>query len=532
MDINYPKSVTYAAFIAEMRQEMGRRNKNVVDEEVKFSEELVSTTDTRGVITYANEAFSRVCGYSQEELVNTNHNIVRHPDMPKAAFKDLWVNLEAGASWRGAVKNRCKDGRYYWVDAFVTPILRNGSVVGYQSVRSPLDDKLKQRAERLYKKVNAGKALVPFWSQFKFRLVAFIALGAAIVAGSYWLPLLSVLLLALPFVCFQPEIFSAPQFYTKLLGQYDSVSRLVFSGAQPHGVADYHLKMAHGKIHTILGRVQDQCSGLEQNVLNLKKAAEDTQGGVEQEATEIHHISHSVEKIVTAIDDVEQRITQASEQVEQANQQCINAESNMHQTKTAIDSLSGQIQKSSESSAELTQEAERIDAIMVEIKGIAEQTNLLALNAAIEAARAGESGRGFAVVADEVRNLSSRTNSATEQIQASISGMQETLRHWQSEMGKEKETVDHCVDQALQSQQSLSAVMGSMASISELSQQISEVAQHQAHLSKEISSNIEQIDNLSQHNAQQAEIVNSQSSDISVKATELTGLRDTFNERS
>ncbi|WP_260260315.1 methyl-accepting chemotaxis protein [Vibrio intestinalis] len=510
---------------------MGRRNKNVVDEEVKFNEELVSTTDTRGVITYANEAFSRVCGFSQEELVNSNHNIVRHPDMPKAAFKDLWVNLEAGASWRGAVKNRCKDGRYYWVDAFVTPILRNGSVVGYQSVRSPLDEKLKNRAERLYKKVNTGKSLVPFWSLFQFRLITFVLLAIATVASAQFVPLVSALLVALPFVCFYPEIGLAPKFYQTLLSQYDSVSRLVFSGSLPHSAADYHLKMAQGKIHTILGRVQDQCGGLELNVSNLKRAAEDTQDGVEKEATEIHHISHSVEKIVAAIDDVEQRISQASEQVEHANQQCVSAENNMQQTKTAIDSLSGQIQKSTESSAELTQEAEKIDSIMVEIKGIAEQTNLLALNAAIEAARAGESGRGFAVVADEVRNLSSRTNTATEQIQSSISGMQETLKHWQSVMGKEKETVDLCVDQALYSQQSLSAVMGSMADISQLSQQISDVAQQQAKLSKEISNNIEQIDGLSQHNAQQAEIVSSQSSDISAKAVELAGLRDTFNER-
>ena len=337
--------------------------------------------------------------------------------------------------------------------------------------------------------------------------------------------------MALPFVCFYPEIGLAPKFYQTLLSQYDSVSRLVFSGSLPHSAADYHLKMAQGKIHTILGRVQDQCGGLELNVSNLKRAAEDTQDGVEKEATEIHHISHSVEKIVAAIDDVEQRISQASEQVEHANQQCVSAENNMQQTKTAIDSLSGQIQKSTESSAELTQEAEKIDSIMVEIKGIAEQTNLLALNAAIEAARAGESGRGFAVVADEVRNLSSRTNTATEQIQSSISGMQETLKHWQSVMGKEKETVDLCVDQALYSQQSLSAVMGSMADISQLSQQISDVAQQQAKLSKEISNNIEQIDGLSQHNAQQAEIVSSQSSDISAKAVELAGLRDTFNER-
>ena len=103
------------------------------NEEVKFesNEELVSVTDTRGVIRYANAAFCRVAGFSEDELVGKNHNIVRHPDMPKAAFADMWTKLKAGLSWRGAVTNRCKDGRYYWVDAFVTPIFESGELAGY-----------------------------------------------------------------------------------------------------------------------------------------------------------------------------------------------------------------------------------------------------------------------------------------------------------------------------------------------------------------------------------------------------------------
>src|SRR5690606_2695183 len=123
------------------------------DEEVTYSdqEQLVSTTDLRGVITYANEIFCKVAGYSADELVGKNHNIVRHPDMPKAAFKDLWERLQAGQPWRGAVKNRCKDGRYYWVDAYVTPIYQQGKIVGYQSVRTRLDDGVRRQAERAYR---------------------------------------------------------------------------------------------------------------------------------------------------------------------------------------------------------------------------------------------------------------------------------------------------------------------------------------------------------------------------------------------
>ena len=96
-------------------------------------EQLVSTTDLNGTITYANAEFCEIAGYSLDELIGQHHNIVRHPDMPKAAFKDLWEKLKRGDSWRGMVKNRCKNGDYYWVDAYVTPLLTNGKITGYQS---------------------------------------------------------------------------------------------------------------------------------------------------------------------------------------------------------------------------------------------------------------------------------------------------------------------------------------------------------------------------------------------------------------
>ena len=127
---------------------MSRRNQTIINEEVTFSddEELVSVTDTRGVIRYANKEFCRVAGFSKEELVGKNHNIIRHPDMPKAAFADMWSKLNSGQAWRGAVKNRCKDGRYYWVDAFVTPLYEAGKLTGFQSVRTTLPSTVRNRA--------------------------------------------------------------------------------------------------------------------------------------------------------------------------------------------------------------------------------------------------------------------------------------------------------------------------------------------------------------------------------------------------
>ena len=138
-----------------------RRGQQLKNEEVTFSDhqQLVSTTDVRGVITYANKEFCNIAGFNLEELIGKNHNIVRHPDMPKAAFKEMWEKLKQGHSWRGMVKNRCKDGRYYWVDAFVTPIFEHGQLVGYQSVRTKPSEQLKRRAQSLYTKIIAGKSL-------------------------------------------------------------------------------------------------------------------------------------------------------------------------------------------------------------------------------------------------------------------------------------------------------------------------------------------------------------------------------------
>lgn len=97
---------------------------------------LVSKTDTKGVITFVNRDFVDICGFSEKELVGSSHNIIRHPDMPPAAFEEMWATLKQGLSWRGLVKNRCKSGDHYWVDAKVVPVKKNGTIIGYMSVRT------------------------------------------------------------------------------------------------------------------------------------------------------------------------------------------------------------------------------------------------------------------------------------------------------------------------------------------------------------------------------------------------------------
>ena len=115
-----------------------RKNHPITQHEFALveGETLVSATDLKGRITYCNPAFVRVSGYLREELIGQPHNLIRHPDMPAEAFRDLWATVQAGRPWSAIVKNRRKDGGHYWVQANVTPVLEAGRVVGYLSVRT------------------------------------------------------------------------------------------------------------------------------------------------------------------------------------------------------------------------------------------------------------------------------------------------------------------------------------------------------------------------------------------------------------
>ena len=137
-----------------------RTNLPVTDVEHTFDIDqfIVSKTDTKGIITYCNRLFVEMAGYEEDELLGKPHNIVRHPDMPEAAFADLWRTVQAGQEWNGIVKNRCKNGDYYWVDAQVTPSFnRSGDIVGYMSVRrKPTQDQIDQ-ASALYAQMRADE---------------------------------------------------------------------------------------------------------------------------------------------------------------------------------------------------------------------------------------------------------------------------------------------------------------------------------------------------------------------------------------
>lgn len=122
-----------------------------IDEEYHFEDGLiVSSTDLKGIVTYANRKFCEMSGYNREELIGSNHNIIRHPDMPNIAFKELWSKIRNGEDWEGVVKNLRQDGKYYWVHTFITPIRENGRVMGYSAARRPANKKEIEDAKSLY----------------------------------------------------------------------------------------------------------------------------------------------------------------------------------------------------------------------------------------------------------------------------------------------------------------------------------------------------------------------------------------------
>ncbi len=120
---------------------------------------LVSETDSRGIIRYANEEFCKFAEYEVGELEGKAHSIVRHQDMPKAAFKDLWQTVKSGKVWKGFVKNSTKNGNYYWVFATVFPYVNSNGEEGYLSIRKMASKEEIQKYEKLYQEMNSVVAV-------------------------------------------------------------------------------------------------------------------------------------------------------------------------------------------------------------------------------------------------------------------------------------------------------------------------------------------------------------------------------------
>ncbi len=125
----------------------------IIETIVPKDELIVSRTDLKGNITYANETFAQISGYEVDELIGKPHNIVRHPDMPKKIFEELWKTLKEEKAWNGFIKNLRKDGGYYWVYAQISAVKKDEQLVEYKSVRTPISFEDKIKYQKLYDKI-------------------------------------------------------------------------------------------------------------------------------------------------------------------------------------------------------------------------------------------------------------------------------------------------------------------------------------------------------------------------------------------
>ncbi len=519
-----------------------RMNQPVTQREVQLREdrELVSSTDARGVITTANQAFVDISGYSIDELLGAPHNLVRHPDMPPAAFEDLWRTIKAGRPWMGIVKNRAKNGDHYWVDAFVTPVYEQGELIGYESVRRKPKPEHVARADAAYRALQTGSSSRN-WTPSLGRRVLSVGLAAfttSLLVG--WLlgggnaaliaPLIgcAVLLALLP-LALQPlrELAQADRGYAPpalmmqiYAGRTDDIGRL-----------QTELHWQTQRMLTVLGRVKHESDYVRQSAAGASSRVQDTLQQTEHQRAESEQIATAVTEMTTAIAEVARHAEETAAFTGEAIDVVARNRQVMMQAADQIRELASQMDGASASISKLDQHSAAIGSVVMTIRSIADQTNLLALNAAIEAARAGEQGRGFAVVADEVRNLASKTAQSTAEIQRTIEQLQIGAKRAVELMQLSMEKADRTAEQTGSLEQSLAEISTSVTQINDRAGSIATAAEEQRTVTEDIHQRIVHIADLSQATADSAQHLAAESRDVSKHAESMSNLVRRFSSR-
>jgi aerotaxis receptor len=501
-----------------------KNNQPVTQRNIDYPEDtyLVTTTDMKGVITYANHDFVKISGFAEAELVGSSHNIVRHPDMPIAAFKDLWDTIKAGKTWNQLVKNRAKNGDHYWVKAYVTPIFDGEQMIGCQSVRTkPTAEEIKA-AERLYAQMNRDPSLkVPktrrhlqdwsirrtmFWVVIFFTLIQIGALVARLdgfhPAWFEWF--MGVFDVVLP-VAWYSLIVAILKPVEKINANLHELttgnlrSHIDSTGNNEIGQINEAVRSLQARLFTLIGIFVETGDKLSAVASNLSDSSSQSVHGLTRQSEQTDMVASAMNEMTATVQDVARNAAHTAEAVNQAHQEADEGQSQINRTHQAITALAGQLDNAARSIESLKEQGTAIENVVKLISGIADQTNLLALNAAIEAARAGEHGRGFAVVADEVRALAAKTQASTIDIRDMIGKLRSGIESTVHVVHAGHQQMDAVKEQAAATEMALGQIAGAITQIGDMSTQIATATEEQSMVAEEMNRNIHTISHQTEH---------------------------------